>query len=150
MRDALDRLFDERFRGGSEWNTATTPAIDMYQTDKDVVVHASLPGVKPEDVDISILGDTLTVKGEMKSEQNVDRDNYYYQERRYGTFSRTLTLPMAVEADKAEAKFDNGVLTLTLPKSEQAKAKRIEVKAGGQQRQKELGKSQETPPTPQS
>ena len=148
MREALDRLFEERLWAPPEWPTVISPAVDMYQTDKDIVVRTPLPGVKPEDVDISILGDTLTIKGETKSEDNVSRDNYYCQERRYGSFARTLTLPMPVQADKAEAKFEYGVLTLTLPKAEQAKAKKIEIKAGGPQ--KELGKPSETSPSPQS
>jgi HSP20 family protein len=148
MRDALDRLFEERFRAPAEWGTMTSPAIDMYQTDKDVVVRASLPGVKPEDIDISVLGDMLTIKGELKSEETVNREDYYYQERRHGAFSRALSLPVPVQPDQAEAKFEHGVLTLTLPKAEQAMAKKIEIKGGGQQ--KEMGTAGETPPTPQS
>jgi HSP20 family protein len=93
-----------------------------------VVVKASLPGVKPEDVDITISGDTLTIKGETKTEEEVKREDYLYQERRYGSFSRTIALPSSLQTDKAEATFENGVLTLTIPKIEEVKPKTIKVK----------------------
>jgi len=129
----MDRLFEESFvhpRAG--WLTpfgAGTLAVDMYETDEDVVVKTSVPGVKPEDIDITITGDTLTIKGEVKAEEKIERANYIRQERRYGAFSRSLTLPTSVVAEKAKAEFENGVLTLTLPKSEEVKPKTIKVKA---------------------
>jgi HSP20 family protein len=132
LREAMDRLFEEGITRPQFWWGLTQPPVDMYQTDKDIIVSASIPGVKPEELDISVVGDTLTIKGETKGEEKVERENYFFQERRYGSFTRTLTLPMPVQADKAEAKFENGVLTLTLPKAEQAKAKKIAVKSGGQ------------------
>ncbi|MHB1132709.1 MAG: Hsp20/alpha crystallin family protein [Chloroflexota bacterium] len=142
MRETLDRLFEDRFRGGpAEWMGLSSPAVDMYQTDKEIVVRAAVPGVKPEDIDVSVLGDTLTIRGELKNDEEVKRENYYYQERRYGSFSRTVNLPMQVEAEQAKAKFENGVLTLTLPKSEQAKAKKIQISDGGEP--KELGQSRQ-------
>ena len=104
-------------------------AVDMYQTDKDVVVKVALPGVKQDDVDISITGDTLTVKGEVKSEKKVKQEDYFYQERRYGGFSRAIALPDGLETDKADANFEDGVLTLTIPKSEKIKPKQIKIKA---------------------
>ncbi len=128
LREAMDRLFEEGFTRAAPWRAFVTPAVDMYQTDKDVVVKASLPGVKPEDLDISVVGDTLTIKGETKGEEKVARENYFYQERRFGSFSRSLTLPVAVQTERADAKFEDGVLTLTLPKAEAAKAKKIEIK----------------------
>jgi HSP20 family protein len=87
-----------------------------------------LPGVRPEDVDISITGDTLTIKGETKFETKIEKANYLRQERRYGAFSRTIALPMPVQADRAEAKFKDGVLMLSIPKAEEAKPKTIKVK----------------------
>ena len=102
---------------------------DRYQTANDVVVKASLPGFKPEEVDISITGDTLTIKGEHKDEKEVKDEDYFYKERRYGSFSRSLILPIQVQSDKAEAVFEDGILTLTLPKAEEIKPKQIKVKA---------------------
>ncbi len=94
-----------------------------------MVVKASVPGVKPEDIDISITGEMLTVKGEFKSETKSDSASVIRQERRFGTFERTMSLPTQVVADKAKAEFENGVLTLTLPKAEEVKPKTIKVKA---------------------
>lgn len=87
------------------------------------------PGFKPEDVDISITGDTITIKGERKEEQEIKEDNYLYKERRNGTFTRSVLIPVKVKSDKAEAVFENGVLTLTLPKAEEVKPRQIKVKA---------------------
>ncbi|MFQ6059026.1 MAG: Hsp20/alpha crystallin family protein [Anaerolineae bacterium] len=134
LRDAMDRLFEESFVRPSRWlvprweGVGTLP-IDMYETDEDVVVKASVPGVKPEELDISVTGDTLTIKGETRAEEEVKNEYYYCRERRYGAFSRSVTLPVSVKADKAEAVFKNGVLTLTLPKVEEVKPKTIKVKA---------------------
>jgi len=94
-----------------------------------VVVKSSVAGVKPEDIDITITGDTLTIKGETKAEEKIERENYVRQERRYGAFSRSLTLPTTIVAEQAKAEFENGVLTLTLPKAEEVKPKTIKVKA---------------------
>jgi HSP20 family protein len=132
LREAMDRLFEESFihpRAGwlAPWG-AETLAVDMYETDQDVVIKTSVPGVKPEDIDITITGDTLTIKGETKAEEKVERANYIRRERRYGAFSRSLTLPTTIVAEKAKAEFENGVLTLTLPKSEEVKPKTIKVK----------------------
>jgi HSP20 family protein len=135
LREAMDRLFEESFvqpRAG--WPApigAGTLAVDMYETDDAVVVKSSIPAVKPEDVDVSITGDTLTIKGETEAEEEVKEENYIRRERRYGSFCRSLTLPLPVVADKAQAEFENGVLTLTLPKAEEVKPKAIKVKAKG-------------------
>ena len=132
LRDAMDRLFEDSFiRPSRFWPDlgAGELAIDMYQTANDVVVKASLPGVKPEEVDISITGDTLTIKGEHKEEQEAKEEDYFRKERRYAAFSRSLTIPVSIKSDKAEAAIENGVLTLTLPKAEEVKPKQIKVKA---------------------
>jgi HSP20 family protein len=105
--------------------------IDMYQTDENVVVTASVPGVKPEDVDITITGDTLTIEGQSRAENEVKKEDYFRQERSYGAFARSLTLPGLLQADKAEATFENGVLTLTIPKAEEMKPKQIKIKPKG-------------------
>ena len=131
LRDAMDRLFDESFirrpRIWPEIQEGDLP-LDMYQTDKDVVVKASLPGVTPEEIDISITGDALTIKGEHKEETETKKEDYFRKEISYGTFTRTVALPVPVKADKAEANFENGVVTLTIPKAEEAKPKQIKVK----------------------
>jgi HSP20 family protein len=132
LREAMDRLFEESFiRPRAGWLAplgAEALVVDMYETDQDVVVKSSVPGIKPEDIDITITGDTLTIKGETKTEEKVEKANYIRQERRYGAFSRSLTLPTTIVAEKAKAEFENGVLTLTLPKAEEVKPKTIKVK----------------------
>ena len=133
LREAMDRLFEESFiRPRAGWLAplgAGALAVDMYETDQDVVIKSSVPGVKAEDIDITITGDTLTIKGETKAEEKVEKANYVRQERRYGAFSRSVTLPTSIVAEKAKAEFENGVLTLTLPKAEEVKPKAIKVKA---------------------
>jgi len=128
LREAMDRLFEETWPRPFEALRPGGLAVDMYETDKDIVVKANVPGVRPEDIDISVVGETLTIRGERKAEERVEQANYFYQERRFGAFSRSLTLPAPVQTDKADARFENGVLTLTLPKAEEAKAKKIEIK----------------------
>ena len=133
LRDAMNRLFEDSIIQPSEegtipWSGAGL-ALDVYQTEDDVVVKADLPGMKPEDVDVSVVGDVLTIKAETKAESEVKEDNYVRRERRYGAFSRSVRLPTAVQASKAEAKYVDGILTLELPKAEEVKPKRIEVKA---------------------
>jgi len=135
LRSAMDRLFEEAFTpvvrpSLVEKVWTLTPAVDMYETDDEVVVKATIPGVKPEDLDITVTGNVLTIKGEVKEEKKVEEANYIRQERRFGMFRRDLTLPVEVDVEKAKAEFENGVLILTLPKVEAAKPKRLEVKAG--------------------
>lgn len=133
LREAMDRLFEEsvvRPQGAALAPRVTgTLAVDMYETEDDVVVKASVPGVDPENLDISITGDTLTIKGETRAEEEVEEENYIYRERRYGAFSRSISIPTPLDADEAEAEFEDGILTLRLPKAEEVKPKAIEVKA---------------------
>jgi HSP20 family protein len=133
LRQAMDRLFEDSFvrpsHGLAALGEAGVPTMDIYQTPKEVVVKAALPGVKPEDVSIDITGDTLTVKGESKAEQEIKKEDYLYQERRYGAFSRSVALSSGLKSDKAEATMEDGVLTLTIPKAEEVKPKAIKVKA---------------------
>ncbi len=133
LRDAMDRLFDEAFTrpwsGRDGTSGAYTPAIDMYQTENDVVVKAAVPGMKPEDVQINVTGDTLTIKGESDESHETKEKSYHIRERRWGTFERSIPLPTLISADKARAEFENGVLTITLPKAEEVKPKTIAVKA---------------------
>ena len=135
LRQAMERLFEDSFVTSSRILSTLGPGvaapIDMYQTANEVIVKAALPGIKPEEVDITITGDTLTIKGETEAEEKTKREDCFYQERRYGTFSRSVTLPSGLNTDKAEADFDNGILTLTIPKSEEIKPKQLKVKAKG-------------------
>ena len=133
LREAMDRLFDDAFtrpfsltrEGGSNWSSL---AIDMYQTDNDVVVKAALPGIKADEVQINITGDILTIKGETKHEEEKKEKAWHMREHRWGAFERSVMLPTTVNADKANADFENGILTVTLPKSEEVKPKTITVK----------------------
>ena len=134
LREAMDRLFDDAFtrpfslsrEGGSTWSS---PAIDMYQTDDEVVVKAALPGLKPDEVQINVTGDILTIKGEVKHEEEKKDKSWHIREQRWGSFERSLRLPTGVISDRAKADFDNGILTITLPKSEEVRPKTITVKA---------------------
>lgn len=133
LRDAMSRLMEESFvlpsmlgeiKGtGRAWGLA----VDMFETDDHLVVKASAPGVKPENLDVTVKGETLTIKGETKEEQEKKEGQYYYHERRQGAFSRSLTLPFPIQSEKVEATFEHGVLTLTLPKAEEIKPRSIKV-----------------------
>jgi HSP20 family protein len=131
LREAMDRLFDDAFtrplsgRDGG-WSA---PAIDMYQTDDEVVVKAAIPGFKADEVQINVTGDMLTLRGEMKQEEEQKDKAWHMREQRWGSFERSVTLPTDVKADKASAEFENGILTVTLPKAEEVKPKTITVKA---------------------
>ncbi len=129
LRRAMDRPFFD-FYGPTIWrrDTLTFP-VDVSETDEQVVVKAALPGIQPEDVDISVNDGVLTIKGETKSEESSDGENYHRREIRYGAFFRSVPLPASVNDDKAEAGFKDGVLTVALPKAEEAKPKQIKIKA---------------------
>ena len=133
LRDAMDHLFQEsfvqpRFAVQREAGTGRLP-IDLVENQNELIVKASVPGLKPEDITITVVGDSLTIKGNSQGEVKQEKENYVVQERRFGSFQRTLNLPVAVQADKAHADFENGVLTLTLPKVEEIKPKQIKVTA---------------------
>ena len=131
LRDAMDRMFDESFLRPRApfglWSDGSL-AVDMYETDDSVVVRIAIPGVKGEDINISVAGDTLGVKAESKAEEEVKRENYLRRERRYGAYRRSVTLPGGLKTDEAEADFTDGVLTLTIPKAEEVKPKTIKIK----------------------
>jgi len=130
LREAMDQLFNEAFtRPIGLMPEMEVPAIDMYQTEDAVIVRAALPGVKAKDVQISVTGDVLTVKGEMKEKTEVKGKTYQIREHRYGTFERTVNLPTSVLADSADAEFEDGLLTITMPKAQETKPKTITVKA---------------------
>ena len=129
----MDRLFEDSFvrpsRGLAALGEVAAPALNVYQTPTEIVVKAALPGLKPEDVSINITGETLAIKGESKAEQEIKKEDYLYQERRYGAFSRSVVLPSRLKTDKAEVTMEDGILTLTIPKVEEVKPKKVSVKA---------------------
>lgn len=132
LREAMDRLFDDAFtrplsvRDG--W-TMASPAIDMYQTDNEVVVRASIPGIKADEVQIDVTGDVLTLKGEVKQEEERKDRAWHIREQRFGSFERSVALPTSVKSDQAEAVFENGILTITLPKADEVKPRTINIQA---------------------
>lgn len=132
MRQMLDRFFEDDFaRFPSLWERRSDTmslALDVAEKDDAFIVKASVPGVPAEDVEVTLTDNVLTIKGEMKADKEINEENYHLRERRFGSFMRSVTLPTAVDADKIEAVNENGVLTLTLPKAEAVKPKKIEVK----------------------
>lgn len=131
LRDAMDRMFEDRFlrpaMSLAQWGEGTM-AVDMYETDDAVVVKTPIPGVKADEIEVSVTGDSLTIKAELKEEEEIKRDDYLRRERRYGSCCRSVTLPGGLETDKAEADYTDGILTLTFPKAEEVKPKSITVK----------------------
>jgi HSP20 family protein len=132
----MDRLFGEamgRGWGGEEGLTTGVwmPPVDVFETNDSIVLKADLPDVNKDEVDISVQNNTLTIRGERKREKEINERDFYRMERSYGSFARSFSLPPTVDAEKIEAAFTNGVLTLTLPKREESKPKQIKVKASG-------------------
>ena len=132
-RNAMDRMFDRAISAPDEWmeTDSWNLALDVAETEGEFLVKASLPGIKPDDLEITYNANVLTIKGETKEEKEVDEKRYHLRERRYGSFSRSISLPATVKQDAIEASYEAGVLTLHLPKAEDAKPKRIEIKKGG-------------------
>jgi len=136
LRSAMDRLFEDSFVSPLSWRTISggetmAPAIDVHETADELVVSAALPGIKAEDVEITMTGQTLSLRGEFKADQQVKQEQYLYRERRFGSFSRTLQLPVRVQGDQARADFTDGVLTLTIPKADEVKPRQIRINANG-------------------
>src|SRR4030088_1954286 len=134
LQEQVSRLFSNVLeRTGDESSlTAWAPSVDIYETEHELVVKADLPDVDPKDLDIRVENNILTIRGERKFEKKVNEDNYLRVERAYGTFSRSFTLANSVNADAIKAEYQNGVLTLTIPKREEAKPKQIKVNVGTQ------------------
>lgn len=103
-------------------------AVDVFQTEDDIVLKAPLAGVKPEDLELSITDEVVTIKGERKEAEEIQRENYLAQECYWGAFARSYVLPVAVTSEKAQATLKNGILTIRIPKQEKTKAKKIEIK----------------------
>ncbi|NIP31009.1 MAG: Hsp20 family protein [Candidatus Dadabacteria bacterium] len=104
-----------------------SPVVDMYDNNDEIVVKAEIPGMKKEDIKVTTTEDSITIKGEMKKEEEVKEDDYYYSERSFGSFSRTLRLPSKVKTTKVDAKFDNGLLEIHMPKAEESKPKEVKI-----------------------
>ena len=126
LQEDMNKMLDNLWRKSS-FGMGWSPNIDIAETDNNVIVKAEVPGLDPKDIDISISGNTLTIKGEKKEEKE-QKDKFYHRiERSYGSFKRTIDLPVSVAIDKVEAKGNNGILEITLPKMEKAKTKKISV-----------------------
>lgn len=133
LQDEMNRLFSGTFSRGSQDEVlrgAWSPSVDIFENKNEIVLEAELPGMNAEDVNISIENNVLTLHGERKFEKKDESDNFHRVERSYGSFTRSFTLPPTVSSENANAEFNNGVLRLTLAKREEAKPRRIEIKAG--------------------
>ena len=130
-RNAMDRLFDEMVENRGYWDqpTAWALALDVAEKDDAFIVKASIPGINPDDLEITLTDNVLTIKGEVKENKEFEEAQWHLRERRYGAFQRSITLPTPVDANAIEATYEDGVLTLNVPKVEEVKPKRIEVKA---------------------
>ncbi|HUT29297.1 MAG TPA: Hsp20/alpha crystallin family protein [Sedimentisphaerales bacterium] len=124
----MDDLFNAFFGGWPTYEHKLWPAIDVAEDDNAIVVKAEVPGCKPDDIDVSVHGNTLTISGEKKHEQEKKEKGYYHVERSYGSFRRDLNLPNDVDPAKIEATCKDGVLSVTLPKAERAKPTKIKIK----------------------
>jgi len=130
IKKEMDWVWDSFFERGpragetGEWY----PSLDVAETKNDIVVKAEVPGMDPKDIDISLSNGLLTIKGEKKQEREEKEGDYHLTERSFGTFTRAIQLPAEVQSDKIEASYKNGVLKVTLPKSEEAKKKEIKIK----------------------
>src|SRR6266704_6735764 len=130
----LTRGFGEEGIARGAWN----PSVDIYENKDHIVLEAELPGMKREDFELSVESNVITLRGERQFEKKDESDNYHRVERAYGTFTRSFTLPQTVSAEGANAEYRNGVLRVTLPKREEAKARRIEGKGEGSGSQKTI------------
>jgi HSP20 family protein len=132
LRREMDLLWEDFFgsrrRGLRPMEMEFAPAVDVKETADKVELKAEIPGMDAKDIKISVVGEVLTIKGDKKSEREEKEENYHLVERSYGSFSRSLPLPAAVDTDKIEAQYDKGVLTVTCPKKEEVKPKAIEIK----------------------
>lgn len=135
MRRAVDRLIDNSMPN-SDWNTANDWGfpLDVVENENEFIIKASVPGVKPEQLEITFSKGLLTIKGETRDESESNKGQYHLRERRFGIFSRTISLPATVKADDIQAKCEDGILTLSMPKSEEVKPKRIQIQSGSSQK----------------
>lgn len=140
LQREMNNLFDDFFRGFditprgfyTSGQTNFTPSVDVKENEKEFIIKAELPGVDEKEIEVTVTGDAVTIKGEKKEEKEDKGKNYYYLERSYGSFNRVIPLAVETESDKAEASFKNGVLNITIPKSPAAKVKgtKVPIKTG--------------------
>ena len=130
LQNHMNRLFENAWKGWpgdalgtSNWN----PPVDIYESEGELTVNLDLPGVDPDNVEVSVENNVLTIRGERRFEEKQDKENYHRVERSYGSFARSFTLSTRVDADKIRANYNAGVLTITLPKAEAAKPKKIQI-----------------------
>ena len=131
LREAMDRLFEDAFVFSTRLMAPVRPfgmELDLVEEEDRFVVRASMPGVRPDDLDISLTENTVTIRGELKPDEDIKEEQYHIRERRYGTFSRSITLPAPIDTNAVDAVYEDGVLTLTLPKAEEVRPKKIAVK----------------------
>lgn len=135
FRSRMSRLFDESFNeflapvsGSEELGGKWLPPVDVRETDEALTLTAEVPGLGKDDVNVTVENNVLTINGERRFEKDAEKEGYHRIERAYGTFTRSFTLPANVESDKAKASFENGVLTISLPKAEEAKPRKIAIK----------------------
>lgn len=129
LRDEMNRLFSRTVGDGVSSGSAWTPAVDIFDTEDAIVLKAELPGLATGDIDIEIDDNVLTLKGERRFQETVDEGRFYRLERAYGHFQRSVTLPQGVKADEISADFDNGVLTVRVPKADEVKPRKISIAA---------------------
>lgn len=140
LRNRMNRLFEEGGRSVAEGMTGSpngsgeegaprlwAPAVDVVETEREIVLHAELPGMRKEDIDIQITGDTLTLRGERQRADMQRSENFHRIERQYGAFGRTFEIETPIDASKVSASYENGVLTITLPKREEVRPRQIEI-----------------------
>ncbi|MCA1569105.1 MAG: Hsp20/alpha crystallin family protein [Chloroflexi bacterium] len=134
LRSAMDRLFEDSFVSPMSWRTLSggpiSPPVDVHETPDEIVVTAALPGIKADDVEITVTGQVLTLRGEFRADEEIGRDQYLYRERKFGSFSRTVQLPVRVNGEAAAATFTDGVLSLRIPKAEEVKPRQIRINGG--------------------
>jgi HSP20 family protein len=130
LNERFNRLFSDTLLGGQAEDSALTtwaPAVDIYETPNELVVKADLPDLNEKDIDVRMENNLLTIRGERKFEKNISEDNYLRVERSYGAFSRSFSLPNTLKAEAIQAEYKNGVLTVKLPKREEAKPRQVKV-----------------------
>jgi len=137
LRQEVDRLFEDFFRGWPKpwtggWLTpgegGFSPVVDLKETEKEFLLTAEVPGIQKDELDVQIMDESVTIRGERREEKETKEQSYHYKESSYGSFQRVVPLPARILADKAKAKMKDGVLTLTLPKAEPAKSRAVKIK----------------------
>jgi HSP20 family protein len=134
IRDEMSRLFERPFTGieptGPLAPGAWIPSMDVYETEDTIVAELDLPGIEPDDVEVSVEDSTLTVRGRREFSDEVKEKDLHRVERRYGSFTRAITMPRTADTEKVQARFDKGVLTVEVPKVEQARPRKVEIEVG--------------------